>query len=156
MFSNLVTMWVDTKNRTQKISSLKGAGSRAAMQTTRPNGCLATLTKNHIDSAQNLTNRTNQPIKQNGNHRGWCVPQRTTTVPQRTRLVAHRGQGLLPTEDKKTNQQTWTDNPDQTKTRTKAIYYHSNLGRIPDSSWPWAQLLQQLYTLQRFVPCTHA
>jgi hypothetical protein len=67
-----------------------------------------------------------QPIKQKDNHRGWCVPQRTTVVvPQRTRIVA-------PTEDKGTDQQTRTNNPDQTNTKTKTIQYHSNLGRIPD------------------------
>jgi hypothetical protein len=31
----------------------------------------------------------NQPIKRKDNHRGWCVPQRTTVVvPWRTRIVA--------------------------------------------------------------------
>jgi hypothetical protein len=94
-----------------------------------PKGCLTTLTKNHRDSSQNLTNRPNQSIKQKGNHRGWCVAQRTkVAVPQRIGIVAHRGQGLLshrghgllPTEDKGTDQQTSTNNLDQTKTRTKS------------------------------------
>jgi hypothetical protein len=62
--------------------------------------------------------RPKQQIKRKDNHRGWCVPQRT-------RVVA-------PTEDKRTNQQTRTNNPDQTNTRTKIIQYHSNLGRISD------------------------
>jgi hypothetical protein len=46
--------------------------------------------------------------------------------------------GFCPIEDKKTDQQTRTNNLGQTNTRTKTIHYDSNLGTIPDHSWPWA------------------